>query len=715
MKNLLIGLLSLISFLANAQQTITGTVHSRSGEPMIGANVYLPTTYEGGMVDSTGKFQFRTSAVGTVTLMVQNIGYATDSIKLNLPTEEKIHFRLRPTISNLSQVVITAGAMEASDTRKTAVLSSIDVVTTGATGDLVEAMGVLPGAMQEGETGQLLVRGGAAAETQAFINGLRVPQLYTANIPDVPSRTRFSPFDFKGITFATGGFSAEYGDAMSAALILQTQNMPEEDKWSLGLMSLGASVGYTKLFDKQAVSFSGNMTHLGLYKNLNKDAKSRLIKSPQGGEFQLGYWLENKRDGVFRVYGKTSYNTYLGKDSTSVYYYGGEKLGIQNNNTYAQAVYQEPMGKHGFWEAGISQNHDRTDFRIDDIHKYLIQFNTQARFKLTGQFKEIFKWKAGWIGERSYEKLDVLIDEKINFGKENRWSSAIYGEVDWFLNKDWLIRAGLRGDYYSSQDISINPRLQISRIFSNNHQLVLSGGRYRQRLIPQEFFAESFDQKSSFADHLMLTYFKNWNKRILRIEAYYKKYQDLTLLENGMTSNAGAGHAQGFDVFLRDRKTFRNSDLWVSFSWIDSHRKWLNITEKSPASFASPQVLSLVYKRYFPKPQLGISLTYRWHSGRPYQDPNKSGFNQQRAPHFHDLSANLSYLTNIKDNFTVIFISMTNVPNFNQIHSYRYRQNPNPDGVFERQAIRNLFPRFPFVGMFVDIGNKEEEIGVEDL
>jgi hypothetical protein len=58
------------------------------------------------------------------------------------------------------------------------------------------------------------VRGGEANETQTFVDGIRVAQPYNATIGNVPTRGRFS-FLFSGIAFSTGGYSAEYGEALS--------------------------------------------------------------------------------------------------------------------------------------------------------------------------------------------------------------------------------------------------------------------------------------------------------------------------------------------------------------------------------------------------------------------------------------------------------------------------------------------------------------------
>jgi len=97
--------------LISAQNVLSGSVFSNSGEALTGANVYLPATYEGAMVDTIGNFKFKTSLTGSTLVMVQHLGYATDSLRIQVEGNKEIQFRLRPTISSLAEVVITAGAI----------------------------------------------------------------------------------------------------------------------------------------------------------------------------------------------------------------------------------------------------------------------------------------------------------------------------------------------------------------------------------------------------------------------------------------------------------------------------------------------------------------------------------------------------------------------------------------------------------------------------
>ena len=77
------------------------------------------------------------------------------------------------------------------------------------------------------------MRGGSSEETQTFIDGLQVLSPYGASAPNTATRGRFNPFMFSGTVFSTGGYSAEYGQALSSALILNTNDMPVQDQFDL--------------------------------------------------------------------------------------------------------------------------------------------------------------------------------------------------------------------------------------------------------------------------------------------------------------------------------------------------------------------------------------------------------------------------------------------------------------------------------------------------
>ena len=149
---------------------------------------------------------------------------------------KNLQIKLREDVNALDAVVLSAGTFSAGDNSKVSVLKPLDVVTTAsALGDFVGALQTLPGTTTVAEDGRLFVRGGEADETQIFIDGIRVFTPYSPTTNNTPTRGRYSPFLFDGITFSTGGYSAEYGQALSSVLLLNTIDEPDQNKTILVL------------------------------------------------------------------------------------------------------------------------------------------------------------------------------------------------------------------------------------------------------------------------------------------------------------------------------------------------------------------------------------------------------------------------------------------------------------------------------------------------
>ena len=138
---------------------------------------------------------------------------------------------LKEEPNELKAVTITAGSFAAGDSKRGAVLSSLDIATTaGSNADITAALKTLPGAQQVGEQEGLFVRGGAGYEAKQYIDGTLVNNPYNTSVPDIAQRGRFSPFLFKGTVFSTGGYSALYGQALSSVLLLESIDLPEKSE-----------------------------------------------------------------------------------------------------------------------------------------------------------------------------------------------------------------------------------------------------------------------------------------------------------------------------------------------------------------------------------------------------------------------------------------------------------------------------------------------------
>lgn len=189
-----------------AQDRIAGLVQAMDGEPLVGVNLFIEGTYDGTITDAEGKFEFEAEAAREKTLVVSYIGYTTQTVPLENQLLANLSIRLKESVTSLNAVTITAGSFNAGDKSRASVLEPMDIYTTaGSMGDINAALKTLPGTQAAADDGRLLVRGGEAAETKVYVDGLLAAKPYYSKVPDLPTRGRFSPSLFSGTVFSTGG------------------------------------------------------------------------------------------------------------------------------------------------------------------------------------------------------------------------------------------------------------------------------------------------------------------------------------------------------------------------------------------------------------------------------------------------------------------------------------------------------------------------------
>ena len=252
-----------------AQNEISGIITDKKQQPVVGANIYIKGTYDGAVSDENGQFVFTSEKTGTQIIVISFLSFETKEISGEINDFKNLQIQLVEKFDALNAVIINAGNFEAGTASEASVLKPLDIVTTaGSVGNIIAALETLPGTQSVGEDGRLFVRGGDASETQTFIDGLRVAQPYNASVRNIPSRGRFSPYLFKGMSFSTGGYSAEYGNALSSVLVMDTQEKAEEDNTELSFMSLGLGIGKTKNWKKSSITLNASYANLGPYQSL---------------------------------------------------------------------------------------------------------------------------------------------------------------------------------------------------------------------------------------------------------------------------------------------------------------------------------------------------------------------------------------------------------------------------------------------------------------
>ena len=325
----LILVLMSVSF-AMAQTEIKGKV-SDEYEPLPGVNVYILGTIDGGMTDSQGMFSFTTDESGEVTLCASFLGYDEYKVTADVSELAYVEITLREKPLSIDEVCISASSFRIGKTDQFKSLDALDVVmSANSCGDLVAALQMLPGTQKVSENGKLYVRGGESSECQTFINGMHVLVPYSTNVEGQTNRGRFSPFLFKGMSFSLGGYSGEYGQALSSVLPMETTDAATADKLGVSASLVDWNLGGTKAFDRSSLSFNADYTGLELYNRLFPDRND--WTRPYGK-------LSGEAQYKAEISSRSTLKSYAGYDLTNVgYMTGGRNLQMNEHNLFANVT-----------------------------------------------------------------------------------------------------------------------------------------------------------------------------------------------------------------------------------------------------------------------------------------------------------------------------------------------------------------------------------------
>ena len=717
MKTFYILFLGLCTTLVLGQTKLSGKVTDVKGNPIQGANIFIEGSYDGGSSNEKGEFIFTTTATGNQVLQISFLSFETIQQDIVVETYKSTTFKLKEIANTLNEVVITAGTFEAGEKAKVTVLKPLDIVTTaGSNADIVAALQTLPGTQTVGESGRLFVRGGEADEAQTYVDGLRVAQPYGATSQNVPTRGRFSPFLFSGISFSTGGYSAEYGEALSSVLLLNTNDEETKEKTDISLMTVGLGLANTQVWKKTSLSVNTAYLNLQPYQvlipqNITWNKPFQTLS----GETVFRYKSEK---GLFKLYAAFDVSTFnLVQESINDPKF--TEIDMHNQNFYLNSSYKHNLGNRWQFFSGISfgLGENKIGLNLDQTHNTEHAYHVKVRLKKS--FSNVFKLNFGTDyfntnfneNYNAYQSYDFQDGYKANI-------AAIFAETDVMLNKKMLLKTGIRlahNDYLNQN--AIMPRASFGYRLNKSNQLSLAYGIFEQA--PNQTYLRYTNQlENEKASHYIISYQYSKDNRTLKSELYVKQYNDLVKFNtqnvqyNSVFNNSGTGFAQGFDLFWRDGKTIKNLEYWLSYSYIDTKRDYRNYTAKVTPNFVASQTASLVTKYWINDLRSQVGFSHTVTTGRPYNNPNETTFMNGKTKPYNNLSFNWAYLISQQK---ILYFSITNVLGTQNVFGYEYANNVNASGIYDRRAIIPTADRFFFVGFFWTISNDKKENQLNNL
>ncbi len=675
----IISVLMMVAHMS-AQSLISGTV-TDGKEPLAGANVFVLGTIDGCLTDSLGRFSFQTGKMEGDTLKVTCLGFEdfTTEIDMGKPTSLKIV--MKSQAMHINEVVVTASTFNFGKSDNFKSMNAHDVVMAGnSCGDIVAALQSLPGTQKVGEDGKLYVRGGSSEECQTFINGMHVLVPYSTNTEYSASRGRFSPFLFKGINFSLGGYGGEYGQALSSILPMETTDVATGDKLGISASMVNWNIGGTKSFEYSSLSFNADYTSMGLYDHLfNQRFDFTRPYRKLSGEAQFKKEFTN--DGMMK--------SYIGYDLTSVGQNTEERnLSLQEHNIYANLTHKQSLGRGYTLFAGVANS---SVFKsIDDAiavgdHYYNFRNEVHLKSEVRKVYSARFKMQAG---AEDYIRSSIM---EYNAFRQHLSYNIFAAHADGMLtfSRCYFLTLSARAEYATvGHKWLVMPRATISYLPNKRLQFSLVAGLYSQTPEDEQLMKGHRNLGQGKAIHTVLSMQYCNSNLLLRIEPYWKKYNGLPRLTNGLYANTGNGYSKGLDVFLENHSLLKNLTTTLSYSFNDSKRLYLDYTERRIPEYVSRHNLRMTAKYQLGKLIFGLAETYA--SGRHIL--------YATTPHYNSVDGNVTYLASQR---VIVYGSVNNIFGRTNINSYDH----------QGRAITASRDRFFYLGIFISLkSNKAYDI-----
>ena len=230
---------------------ISGKVTDKeTGEPLIGANVFIVNTPLGAATDIDGYFDILNISPGTYSVRVQYVGYQTvvvENIIVQTDLTTQHDFQLAPSAVELGELVVTA---ERPLVRKD-MTSSLSTVSADQIQDLPvdnvqNVLRLSAGVIEDG--GRLSIRGGRTSEVAYWVDGIPTTDVYNGSVGITVENAAVQE-----LQVISGTFNAEYGQAMSGIVNIITKTGGKDYK------------GQIRVYAGDYVS---NRSEFNFYKNL---------------------------------------------------------------------------------------------------------------------------------------------------------------------------------------------------------------------------------------------------------------------------------------------------------------------------------------------------------------------------------------------------------------------------------------------------------------
>jgi hypothetical protein len=608
--------------------------------------------------------------------------------------------------------------------------------------DALKAVHRLPGAASNGLSGLAHMRGGEENETQVIFDGLPLYEPFHLRLLQSPTSV-LDERVLDGVDVYAGGFTAEFGDRMSAIIDARSVHPEEDAHYELGLSTFHVNALAARRFD------SGRGQWVAAVRGSNLDLTADMINFDLGepryfdGFGRLDYAFSDSTRGSLHVL--------AANDSVQVTNSTGtETADARYENLYAWAtlehkwsprlagralvsftgvsserdgVVDEPGKRHGAFDD--KRDYDVAGLKLDASYsgeRWLHRFGAEVRsLKATYDYTGAVAFAEGYPFPDS--PATTVVHDLAPQPSGNHYAAYFTSR---FRATDRLTaEIGLRWDeetYSPDADNELGPRVNLVWNLTAATRLRASWGRYQQFQGIEELQVEDgVDefQPAQHSDHAILGLEHDFHDGYaLRVEAYRKNYGQLraryeTLFDplslapelrwDRVAIAPQSGRADGAE-FLLTRKGSGPWSGWFSYAW--SHVEDRTDGEETVRSW--DQTNSVQGGATWADRGWQVTLAGSYHTGWPVTPVEVvSGStvvvgprNATRYAHFATLDLRVSREFALRYGSLNLFAEVTNMLDRKNpcCVDYDFESDESANVVIEREY-RNWLPLVPSFGL----------------
>ncbi|MDR2926842.1 MAG: TonB-dependent receptor [Cytophagaceae bacterium] len=699
-----------------AQTKLSGEVLDRAGLPIHGALVNFNSGQLHTVTDNSGKFTFALSdSLKNRSISVSFLGYKTKTMTINRG-QEFVRVVLIENAISLNAVTVTASKHgHFSDySAQTIQISSFDIVTNpSAMADIIGNMRALPGVQTNETDGRLIVQGGSPDESKYYINELIVANPYNLSATNSGVRSRFTSDLFEGIALQSGGFNAEFGQALSGIVNLNTKEQAKMDeKTDIQLSPIFA--GMTQAGKGESYAFRANVMYndMEFYNKLFPDAYDWKRPYRQlAADFFLNKEFSHKTKMTAQMNASSAGGEFMWCNVDSVPFINR----MSESYFYAQVnVYHAMSQKFSLTAASnvVFNRLNATEVRytgdkietagIWNHNKVNMQYSSGKLTNRTGAELIVNPYK------RLYAVYGADYSAKI---RNKLWS--LYNDTKIFVGQNFTFSAGLRGEYSEYLNkLNFSPRLYAGYRLNGENTLSASVGKYYQ-LPDVEYLtmSRSLNFASATKGTLSYSYVNAKRGERLQFDAYYKSYNRLVTYAQGEfalenIAAAGKGYGYGADIFWKSN--FRKMEYWLTYSFNNTQKRYAYFAQQVSPTYIAPHSFNVVLKYWIAPLKSLVGAAYNITASAPYYSEVAPYDKLGNTPLRNRLDVSWSFLPK---QWIVVHLGCTNVLGTRNVYGYEYSQVTQ--GL--RREITSPDKRFLLLGVFITLSHNKELNQLKDL